>query len=168
MNWRNIIKETISYKGISAADIERQTNISKGLLSNYFAGRTNMSTSNIEQILDILNINLPFHKKNIPEERYEENDFNHFLIDIQEREVLNDTQKGVIRQTLAKGYNSLTDKQKKVIYGIVEPYYVEECKFCMDRIEWYDMLNAYEQDEYCTYCYEKWQKLKNEIRKTKF
>ena len=78
----------MSYKGISAADIERQTNISKGLLSNYFAGRTNMSTSNIEQILDILNINLPFHKKNIPEERYEENDFNHFLIDIQEREVL--------------------------------------------------------------------------------
>ena len=120
MNWRNIIKETMSYKGISAADIERQTNISKGLLSNYFAGRTNMSTSNIEQILDILNINLPFHKKNIPEERYEENDFNHFLIDIQEREVLNDTQKGVIRQTLAKGYNSLTDKQKKMNFSITE------------------------------------------------
>ena len=54
MNWRNIIKETMSYKGISAADIERQTNISKGLLSNYFAGRTNMSTSNIEQIFHFI------------------------------------------------------------------------------------------------------------------
>ena len=45
---------------------------------------------------------------------------------------------------------------------------LKSVNFAWDRIEWYDMLNAYEQDEYCTYCYEKWQKLKNEIRKTKF
>lgn len=95
-------------------------------------------------------------------ERYNEDDFEGFVEDLINSNRLNDTQSGVAKRMLDKGYDSLSDKQKYVFDHAIEDNYVDECQRCASEIPWCEMMEALDNGGYCNYCQHMMEKLLEE------
>lgn len=85
--------------------------------------------------------------------RFEEEDFKDYLKTLLKMEItLEDAEKGVFRQFLDKGWDSLTEKQKKVFMYGIERNSVEKCNRCDEDIPWSEMIEAVDNGGYCSYC----------------
>lgn len=65
---------------------------------------------------------------------------------------LNETEAGIAKQALEKGYESLTEKQKYVFKKAIEKNTVPKCKQCGGVIPWDEMLEALENGGLCSDC----------------
>lgn len=61
-----------------------------------------------------------FNIKNMKKERYLEDDFNGFVEELINLSRLEDKEEGIAKRMLAKGYDSLSDKQKYVFDKAIE------------------------------------------------
>jgi len=60
---------------------------------------------------------------------------------------------GITKQAIAKGYDSLSDKQRYVLENdVVSPNVVQECKFRGCELTWAEMHEAVNGDGYCDSC----------------
>lgn len=69
-----------------------------------------------------------------------------------ESQQLNDIQAGVTRQVIAQGYDSLTDKQKKVFDYIVNTMLNMTCSRCGTPIPLSEISEALTNGGLCGYC----------------
>ena len=68
-------------------------------------------------------------------------------------ELSDPTEIGITKQTIAKGYKSLSDKQRYVLEsGVVAANVVAECKFRGCELTWDEMHQAVNGDGYCDSC----------------
>lgn len=84
--------------------------------------------------------------------RYEEPDFESFVEELLRVERLNETEAGIAKQMLDKGYDSLSDKQKYVFDKAIENNSVKECKRCSSDIPWCEMIEALDNGGLCSWC----------------
>lgn len=67
-------------------------------------------------------------RKIIKKERYLENDFNGFVEELIILSRIEDKEEGIAKRMLAKGYDSLSDKQKYVFDRAIEKNTVDKCQ----------------------------------------
>lgn len=94
--------------------------------------------------------------------RYFEEDFEGFVEDLIKSGCLDNTETGIAKRMLDKGYESLSNKQKYVFDKMIDNNSVEECQRCACDIPWSEMLDALDNDGYCNYCQHMMEKLENE------
>lgn len=94
--------------------------------------------------------------------RFQESDFNDYLKDLINSGRLSDTEAGIAKQVIDKGYDSLSEKQKFVFDRAINNHSVEECKACGTDIPWCEMLNALDNGGLCSDCQHVWEKIKEE------
>jgi hypothetical protein len=85
-------------------------------------------------------------------ERFHEEGFNDFVKDLANSERLNDTQAGIAKRMLDKGYDSLSEKQKHVFDKTIKENDKGQCKFCGQDIPWSEMFEAGENRGYHPDC----------------
>lgn len=68
-----------------------------------------------------------FNIKNMKKERYLEDDFNGFVEELINLSRLEVKEEGIAKRMLAKGYDSLSDKQKYVFDKTIEKNAVDKC-----------------------------------------
>ena len=94
--------------------------------------------------------------------RYNEEDFEGFVSDLINSGRLNDTQSGIAKRMLDKGYESLSDKQKYVFDQAIKENYVDECQRCAIEIPWCEMMESLDNGGYCNYCQHMMEKILEE------
>lgn len=94
--------------------------------------------------------------------RYDEEDFNSFVEQLIQSGRLNETESGIAKYYLDKGFSKLSDKQKFVFNRAIENNYVIECARCAMDIPWCEMLEALDNGGYCNYCQHMMEKIENE------
>lgn len=73
-----------------------------------------------------------------------------------------DTFKGIAQRTIDNGWDSLSEKQQKVIKIRIEQICPERCSHCGDSIPWSEMLSAIENDGMCSHCVKVWSNIDKE------
>lgn len=101
-------------------------------------------------------------RKIIKKERYLENDFNGFVEELIILSRIEDKEEGIAKRMLAKGYDSLSDKQKYVFDRAIEKNTVDKCQRCSIDILWCEMLEALDNGGYCNYCHHMMEKINKE------
>lgn len=101
-------------------------------------------------------------RKIIKKERYLENDFNVFVEELIILSRIEDKEEGIAKRMLAKGYDSLSDKQKYVFDKAIEKNAVDKCQRCGIDIPWCEMLEALDNGGYCNYCHHMMEKINKE------
>lgn len=96
------------------------------------------------------------------EERYLEDGFNGFVEELINYSRIEDIELGIAKRMLAKGYDSLSDKQKYVFDKAIEKNAVDKCQRCDIDILWREMLEALDNGGYCNYCHHMMEKINNE------
>lgn len=96
------------------------------------------------------------------EQRFLEEDFDGFLEDLIKSGRLDETEEGIIRQVLGKGYRTLSVRQKFRFDQAIKENYVSECKRCAIDIPWCEMLEATDNGGYCNYCQHMMEKIEAE------
>lgn len=95
-------------------------------------------------------------------ERYLEDGLNSFVEKLINFSSLEDKELGIAKRMLAKGYDSLSDKQKYVFNKAIEKNAVDKCKRCGIDIPWGEMLEALDNGGYCNYCHHMMEKINKE------
>lgn len=101
-------------------------------------------------------------RKIIKKERYLENDLNGFVEELIILSRIEDKEEGIAKRMLAKGYDSLSDKQKYVFDRAIEKNTVDKCQRCSIDIPWCEMLEALDNGGYCNYCHHMMEKINKE------
>lgn len=85
------------------------------------------------------------------QERDEENDFLHVLV---ETELISASAKGIIKQALDQGIDSLSQKQTQVYEDVLTRYRTYECLRGGHYIPLNEVIDAlyYKDDKLCSYC----------------
>jgi hypothetical protein len=65
---------------------------------------------------------------------------------------LNETEAGIAKRMLDKGYNSLSKKQKIIFDKAIENNMAKGCKMCGCDVPWCEMLGALDNGGYCSDC----------------
>lgn len=99
---------------------------------------------------------------NTKKERYLEDDFNGFVEELINLSRLEVKEEGIAKRMLAKGYDSLSDKQKYVFDKTIEKNAVDKCQRCGIDIPWCEMLEALDNGGYCNYCHHMMEKINKE------
>jgi hypothetical protein len=87
------------------------------------------------------------------EERFLEDDFSSYLQELIDMKALDGPALGITKQTIDKGFESLTPKQKHVfIKDVIDPNSLNECGLCPNDIPWCEMTAAVENGGYCSWC----------------
>lgn len=86
-------------------------------------------------------------------ERFSEEDFEGFVLDLIHSGRLNDKEAGIAKRMLDKGYDTLSEKQKFVFDKAIENNTVNECQRCAIDIPWCEMLEALDNGGFCNYCH---------------
>ena len=94
--------------------------------------------------------------------RYNEEDFEGYLNDLINSGRLNSTEEGITKYLIDNGYDSLSDKQKRVFNRMIDNNSVAECKRCAIDIPWCEMIEALDNGGYCNYCQHMMEKLEEE------
>ena len=95
-------------------------------------------------------------------ERFYEPDFKGYLNDLINTGRLSDTEAGITKQVIDKGYDSLSEKQKFVFDRAISNNSIDECKTCGTDIPWSEMLNALDNGGLCSHCQHMWEKMERE------
>jgi hypothetical protein len=86
-------------------------------------------------------------------DRYREDDFNSYLQTIVRLGGIEASALGITKLVLSQGVEGLSSKQSFVFErDVIDPYYVEKCKFCGTEIPWCEMLEATDNGGYCGWC----------------
>ena len=93
-------------------------------------------------------------------EFYNEEGFKGFIQGLIDLHKLNETAEGISKLVLDKGYNTLSEKQKKVFDIAIKQQYVDECKGCHCTIPFSEMLEALDNGGYCGACQCRMEKFK--------
>ena len=93
-------------------------------------------------------------------EIYLEEDFKGFIQGLIDLHKLNETAEGISKLMLDRGYDALSEKQKKVFDNAIKQHYVDECKGCLCQIPFGEMLEALDNGGYCGACQHRMEKLK--------
>lgn len=72
------------------------------------------------------------------------------------------TFEGIAQRTIDNGWDSLSEKQQKVIKIRIEQICPERCSHCGDSIPWCEMLYAIENDDKCSHCVKIWEDIEKE------
>lgn len=97
--------------------------------------------------------------------RYEdghEDGLNDFLQHLIKRDVLTEKEAGVAKRAMAKGYDSLSEKQRYVFDSMIKENIVEKCERCGTDIPWCEMIEALDNGGHCNYCQHMLEKMKDE------
>ena len=78
--------------------------------------------------------------------------WNGFIEDLINLGRIDDKEAGIAKQVLAKGYDSLSKKQKFVFDKMIEENSVKSCNYCCMPIPWSEMLAALDNGGFCSHC----------------
>ncbi len=88
------------------------------------------------------------------ENRYFEEDFSNFLIQIINDNRLDSSKEiGIVKLAVEKDFESLSDKQKYVLKKAISNMLYEKCDLCTIDIPWSEMTNAEENGGFCSSCW---------------
>ena len=73
-----------------------------------------------------------------------------------QRSMIDDHAAGVTRQVIAKGLNSLTEKQAYIFRThVVDEWLIRKCPRCQAELSGDDLILAWENKGFCSYCVDK-------------
>jgi len=85
--------------------------------------------------------------------RYSEEDFDDFIIELVDNKRLSDAkEEGIAKRVIDKGFESLTDKQKFVFEKSISYYIYDICSRCGIEIPWCEMSAAEDNGGRCSWC----------------
>lgn len=96
------------------------------------------------------------------QDRYNEDDFDGFVQELIDRDMLDPKQAGIAKYFLDHGYDALSSKQQFVFDQAIATYTIDECKRCGMDIPWCEMMEAYDNGGYCNYCQHMMEKIEKE------
>lgn len=85
-----------------------------------------------------------------------------FLKQLVESDRLEDTELGIAKLVLNKGYESLSPKQIQVFDRMIDTNVIENCQRCGVPIPWEEMFMATDNGGYCCYCQYMMEKIEKE------
>lgn len=86
-------------------------------------------------------------------QRFNEQDFVEFLQELIKGNQIEEEEKGIAKQMIGKGYESLSRKQRFVFDKMIEKHSIEKCQLCGCEISWCEMQFALDNGGYCSGCY---------------
>lgn len=94
--------------------------------------------------------------------RFHEEDFSGFLQQLVDSKQLEPMQEGITKLVIDKGYDILSEKQRKVFDYMINTTCKETCERCESDIPWCEMFEALDNGGYCNYCQHMLEKLEDE------
>ena len=97
------------------------------------------------------------------EQRFQEEDFNGYLNELIDLEMVEDTALGITKKVMHEGVDSLSSKQLYILKTFAVGHnYQESCERCVSEIPWCEMVEALDNGGLCSWCWHMLEKSKSE------